>query len=105
LVSQAAAGGDTVARELLSTAAQHLAGFAAAVRRQLFADTEPAVVCPIGGVFQNTALLERFRMLVELEEGNRVQAPACGPAAGALIEAYRAGGLSGALRDVPEIEK
>ena len=42
-------------------------------------------------------VLERFRMLVELEDGNRVQAPRFGghygPAAGALIEAYRAAGV------------
>jgi N-acetylglucosamine kinase-like BadF-type ATPase len=105
LVSEAAEEGDSVARELISTAAQQLASLVAAVRRQLFIDSEIALVSPIGGVFQNRALLERFRMLVELEEGNRMQSPASGPAAGALLEAYRAARLEVALRDVPETEK
>jgi N-acetylglucosamine kinase-like BadF-type ATPase len=105
LVNEAAAGGDAVARELLVAAAQQLAGLAAAVRRQLFADAEPALVCHVGGAFRSAALLERFRALVELEEGNRVRPPAMGPAAGALLEAYREAGLLVTLRNVPETEK
>ena len=54
-----------------------------------------------GGVFRSTLLLERFRMLVELTEGNRLAAPKYGPAAGALIEAYRAAGVECALGEVP----
>jgi len=38
-------------------------------------------------------LLERFRQLVELEEGSRAAPPRYEPAAGALLEAYRAAGL------------
>jgi hypothetical protein len=59
----------------------------------------------IGGVYRNEMLLERFRMLVELHDGNRVQAPAMGPAAGALIEAYRIAGVAVELHDVPKTEK
>jgi hypothetical protein len=44
-------------------------------------------------------------MLVELDEGNRVGPPARGPAAGALIEAYRAVGLAPQLTNVPKEEK
>jgi hypothetical protein len=50
-------------------------------------------------------LLERFRMLVELEEGNHVAAPIYGPAAGALIEAYAAVDCNVSLSAVPEFEK
>ena len=50
-------------------------------------------------------LLERFRMLVELEDGNHVRAPIHGPAAGALIEAYAAAGRGVPLSGVPEHEK
>ena len=38
-------------------------------------------------------LLERFRMLTELREQNRVSAPVYTPAAGALLEAYRMAGV------------
>jgi hypothetical protein len=48
----------------------------------------------VGGVFGSRTLLERFRSLVELESGVRCVAPRYGPAEGALLEAYREGGLS-----------
>jgi N-acetylglucosamine kinase-like BadF-type ATPase len=105
LVDEAAADGDAVARELLGQAAQQLAGLAAAVRRQLFAENEATVVAYIGGVFRSQSVLERFRMLVELEEGNRVVPPEMGPAAGALLEAYREAGVAVTLSNVPETEK
>jgi len=56
-------------------------------------------------VFNSELLLERFRMLVELEDGNRVQKPQYGPAAGALIEAYRLAGVAAAVSNVPRYEK
>ena len=105
LVEEAAGEGDGIARELIAASAQQLAAITAAVRRQLFKDGEPALVCYIGGVYRNEMLLERFRMLVELQDGNRVQAPAMGPAAGALIEAYRIAGVAVELHDVPGSEK
>ena len=105
LVDEAAASGDPVAQQIIDGAARDLAGLAAAVRAQLFAAGEPARVAYIGGVFRSERLRERFRMLVELEEGNRFGAPALGPAAGALIEAYRAAGLRPELKNLPEFEK
>ncbi|MBL8228426.1 MAG: ATPase [Bryobacterales bacterium] len=105
LVDQTAMDGDTVAREILHTAAQQLAMFAGAVRRQLFQDGEPARVAYIGGVWHSDLLRERFRQLVELEDGNTVGSPTYGPAAGALIEAYRADGRTIELTDVPEFVK
>jgi hypothetical protein len=47
-----------------------------------------------GSAFASDPLLERFRMLVELEEGTRVSAPRHNAAEGALLEAYRIGGLA-----------
>jgi hypothetical protein len=47
-------------------------------------------------------LSERFRTLLELEEGNRCAPALYGPAAGALLEAYRAAGLTPSLSNVPE---
>jgi N-acetylglucosamine kinase-like BadF-type ATPase len=93
LVDDAARAGDTVARDVLHNAAQQLAVLTSSVRRQLWRPGEPARVAWTGGVFRSLMLLERYRYLVELEEGNRAGPPELTPAAGALIEAYRAVGL------------
>lgn len=86
VVDEAARSGDRVAAEVLSGAAQSLATIAAAVRRQLFAD-EAAQVHYSGGVFNSALLLERFRMLVELDGSARLAPPQASPAHGALLEA------------------
>jgi hypothetical protein len=57
----------------------------------------------IGGVFRSRMLLERYRYLVELEEGNVAGPPEHGPAVGALLEAYRAAGLAPRLTHVPKL--
>jgi N-acetylglucosamine kinase-like BadF-type ATPase len=98
LVDQAARAGDAVANDILGSAAQALATMTAAVRAQLFERSSKVNVCYSGGVFGSAPLLERFRMLVELEEGNRVSAPRHNAAEGALLEAYRMSGLSPRLR-------
>jgi N-acetylglucosamine kinase-like BadF-type ATPase len=98
LVDAAATEGDAVALQILDRAAQDLAFLASAVRGQLWKTAEPVDVAYIGGVFQSRRLLERFRMLVEFEHGNRCQAPRHGPAEGALLEAYRSEGLNPELR-------
>jgi len=91
LVDQAARNGDPAATEILGSAAQSLATITSAVRRQLFGAGEPVDVRYAGGVFSSEPLLARFRMLVELEDGNRVSAPESGAAEGALLEAVRIG--------------
>lgn len=105
LVDEAAIAGDSAAIELLHVAAQHQANFVGAVRGKLFADGEPARVAYIGGVWRSTRLRERFRRLVELADGVTCGPPELGPAAGALLEAYRQAGRSVTLTNVPEIEK
>jgi N-acetylglucosamine kinase-like BadF-type ATPase len=105
LVDEAANHGDPVARELLAASGQQLALYAGAVRRQLFQHGEPARVAYIGGVFRSATLLDRFRTLIELEDGNQLGAPIHGPAAGALLEAYRTAGIECRLTGVPEFEK
>jgi N-acetylglucosamine kinase-like BadF-type ATPase len=102
LVEHADAAGDKVAHDILMGSAHTLATLAASVRRNLFTGNSPALVCYVGGVFRCRPILERFRLLVEMEEGNRFAAPLHGPAAGALIEAYRLGGIQCDLKDVPE---
>lgn len=102
LVDQAARQGDAIAREILLGGAQALASFVAAVRRQLFHRGELARTSYIGGVFQSDILRERFTLLAALEGDAPVHPPAFGPAAGALIEAYRlAGSLHVRLSNAP----
>jgi N-acetylglucosamine kinase-like BadF-type ATPase len=101
LVDRVARDGDAVAREILLAAAQQLATLATAVRAQLFDGSAPCRISYLGGVFRSEILLERYRMLMELESVNRVAEPFYGPAAGALIEAYRAAGVTVQLKDVP----
>lgn len=93
LVDDAAGVGDPVARDILMSAAQALATLVAAVRGQLFDAEKGVLVSYAGGVFGSAMILERFRMLVELQEGNHVEMPAHGPAEGALMEAYRLAGV------------
>ena len=102
LVDDAARAGDVVARDIVNWGAQALATLTGAVRRQLFPAGARARVSYAGGTFQSAMLLERYRMLVELEEGNCVAAPEYGSAAGALIEAYRAANVKCTLKNVPE---
>jgi nitrate reductase assembly molybdenum cofactor insertion protein NarJ len=61
-------------------------------------------VAYIGGVFRSATLLERYRALVELDEGVHCGPPIYGPAAGALLEAYRAAGLRPQLTELPEFK-
>lgn len=86
-VDHAAAEGDPVAQSILDRAAQELATLAAAVRRQLFQDDQPANIHFVGGTFSSEPLLARFRMLLELDGSSRVLPPMFGPAKGALLEA------------------
>ncbi|HWC98946.1 MAG TPA: BadF/BadG/BcrA/BcrD ATPase family protein [Candidatus Sulfopaludibacter sp.] len=93
LVDDAAVNGDGVALEIVNRAAIELALLAASVRGQLWKSGDPVSVAYIGGVFESQTLRQRFRMLVELEDGNRCGPPLHGPAEGALLEAYRSSGV------------
>ncbi len=98
LVDQAAVEADAVALHIVNRAAQELAQLAAAVRAQLWKPGEVVEIAYAGGVFESRLLLERFRFLVEMEEGNRLGPPRNPPHLGALLEAYRAAGMSVELR-------
>ena len=102
LVDEAAGNGDRIAQGILCEAAERLAEYAGAVRRQLFEPREPARVSYLGGVFRSRVVLERFREAIEAQAGNQLAPPVYGPAAGALLEAYRAAGIACALSNVPE---
>ena len=102
LVDDGAEQGDECARQILRAAARQLSDYALAVHHNLFSTGETAAIAHIGGVFKSTRVLEEFRRLI---------APLCsdspcyGPAAGALLEAYREAGLAPTLSNVPEQEK
>jgi N-acetylglucosamine kinase-like BadF-type ATPase len=93
LVDAAAAAGDAVAAGIMANAAAQLAMLAAAVRSQLWKPGDGVEAAYIGGVFQSRLVLERFRMLVEMEDGIHCIAPQHGPAEGALREAWRSAGI------------
>ena len=101
-VDEAARAGDRAAREILRSGASELAQLAARVRRRLFRPREHAVVSYSGGVFKSKLVRDRFRRLVGQQGNNRVLPPALGPAAGALLAAYRnAGRADVKLRNLP----
>ena len=102
LVDQAAGEGDAVALEILVHAGRALSELAEAVRAQLFQPGQDVRVCYLGGVFRSPIVREHFLDSVENERGSHVAPPVYGPAAGALLEAYRAAGVSCTLSDVPD---
>jgi N-acetylglucosamine kinase-like BadF-type ATPase len=104
LVDSVATDGDAVARAILEQSAQTLAALGGSVRQQLFSDGDEVRVAPVGGVFRSRTLSERFRMLVELTDGCHCIQPVLDPAAGALLEAYRAVGRTVILSDVPMLK-
>ena len=93
LIDEAARAGDHVAREIIMSGAQALATYVSAVRRQLFQRGEPSDTSYVGGVFASELFRERFRLIVELEGDVSIHPPKYGPAVGALIEAYKLGGV------------
>jgi len=97
LVDEAAESGDAIALEILSNAAQELAALASAVRGQLFEQHESVPVAYVGGVFGSATVRAKFVALA----GDRVGPPLHGPAAGALLEAYRAAGIPCTLSNAP----
>ncbi len=94
LVDEAVLEDDAVARQIVHHAAQQLATLTAAVREQLFTEGQPVRVAYRGGAFRNTALLDQFRALVERDPDCKCAPPLHKPAMGALIEAWRAAGVS-----------
>ncbi len=92
-VDRMAEEGDPSALHLMHQAAQQLALLVGSVRGQLWSEGEAVTVSWTGGVFESARLLDRFRMLISLQDGAVCEPPRHGPAAGALLLAYRAAGL------------
>jgi len=98
LVDRAAGEADPVAQHIVNQAAQELAQLAAAVRVQLWNPGDAVDVVYTGGVFESVALRERFRLLIDMEAGNRLAPPLHPPHLGALLEAYRSTGIAVRLK-------
>ncbi len=105
LVDTAAIENDPVAREILFDATGQLARLTTAVARRLWPEAggDRARVAYIGGIFRSRLVLDRYRFLIE-KAGYASVPPAFGPTAGALLEAYRAGGVRVSLSNVPDLK-
>lgn len=101
-VDEAARAGDRVAREILRSGAGELAALVGRVRPRIFKPRDMALVSYIGGVWKSKLVRDHFKKVVEAQGHNRVTAPALGPAAGALLAAYRNAGITDIkLRNLP----
>jgi len=105
IVDEAAREGDEIAAGILRNAASQLASLTASVRGQLWNVGESVEVVYIGGVFQSEILLAEYTRLAEAAPGIVCVPPRYGPAAGALLEAYRSAGLKPELQDVPPFKE
>ena len=65
---------------------------------QLFDRGEPAKTAYIGGVFNSEMLRERFRLLVELEDGNEVIATTIRPRRGRVDRSVCSRGINPRFR-------
>ena len=104
VVNATAEAGDELARQILDRAGEQLASLAASVRAGLFLPAEPVIVVFIGGVFRSMQLRDRFRGLVEADGAATCRPPVYGPAAGALLEAYRSCRLNPKLTNLLQIK-
>ena len=78
----------------------------AIVRANLFSGEAAARLSPIGSVWKSRVLRENFVALwTAANPLNQFTPPLMGPAAGALLEAFRIGGISVHLQNLPETEK
>lgn len=89
------AEGDSIAREIVTTAGERLAGLAIAVAEQLFPVEAALAVYPTGGVFNAGSLVTGpFRdALLAARPSAAIREPRFAPVIGALFRAYQAMGV------------
>lgn len=106
IVSEEAEKGDAVAISILERGAAELIRISSIVRGNLFAANEEARLAPIGSVWKSRLLRESFvAQWGNANPYNVFAPPAMGPAAGALLEAFRIAGETVELHHLPETEK
>ena len=106
IVDEEAESGDAEALDILQRGAAELYRISAIVRRNLFAENEPARLSPIGSVWNSQPLHDRFVQLwTAANPENSFATPAFGPAAGALLEAFRIAAIPVELHNLPDAEK
>jgi len=106
IVDEEAEKGDAEARDILARGAAELMKISAIVRGNLFADGERARLSPIGSVWNSRLLRERFvELWAAANPMNEFGEAAMGPAAGALLEAFRIAGVHATLFALPPSEK
>jgi N-acetylglucosamine kinase-like BadF-type ATPase len=106
IVDEEAANGDAESLHILHRGAAELLTISAIVRRNLFSETEPVRLSPIGSVWNSSPLRDRFVALwTAANPRNSFAPPALGPAAGALLEAFRIAATPVELHNLPDAEK
>ncbi len=106
IVDEEAERGDAEAAGILHRGAAELFRISSIVRANAFADDEPARLSPVGSVWKSRMLREAFQQQwTAASPTNTFGPPALGPAAGALLEAFRIAGRQVELRNLPDNEK
>lgn len=105
LVSQAADGGDEVARGILQAAASDLAGYVEGAHGHLFEKGDAVPVAYIGGAFRSDILRNCFCNEISRRLLVSAKPPLMNPAAGALLDALRLDGNSAMVSDLPDAAK
>lgn len=106
LVDEEAENGDFEARDILVRGAAELYKISAIVRGNLFTANETARLSPVGSTWKSRLLRENFVALwTNASPLNSFAPPAMGPAAGALLEAFRIGGVNAQVHNLPGSEK
>jgi len=102
-IDEAAAAGDRMAREILRHGAAQLLLLVEHVRPRLFPPEQTVLVSYGGGVWKSKIVRNRFKKLLEAQGNYHVIPPVLGPAAGALLAAYRNAGITEIkLKNLPQ---
>jgi N-acetylglucosamine kinase-like BadF-type ATPase len=105
VVTEAALGGDPVARTILDEAAAGLTRYVHGAYNRLFSAREVVQICYIGAAFRSEPLLNSFKEQIAASIHCQVAPPRFSPVTGALLEALRADGNPNTPFNLPENEK
>jgi N-acetylglucosamine kinase-like BadF-type ATPase len=105
IVDQEAERADPEAIAILERAARDLLSISEAVQSMLFLPGEAVALHPVGSTWSSRTLRDEFILLWTSDPVRSFLPPLHGPAAGALLEAFRLAGCGVELSNVPETEK